>query len=424
MPHVRVRLALGGMVALSIVPACSSALAEPASALHFVTVTGGYARYMDEERHGYTSVFDGGLAGSNRANLSDAAELGLRYRYAVRPGTEVFAEFDRIEVSGTETLVDLAGSSEWHPVRRTDSWGIGCRASDIDGRLQPFFQAGLVFSRQWSGLEGSLNHDGNNLGFGATAGVDIGVTRSLSIPIELAFRFATPLEEVATLGLRSGLTWSAARSEAHLPELSSVPDAAPPPAPPAPPLHVAMHYGVGGHVGTIQPETYAYPFAHMTDFRLQSTLPGSSVGDFFDLAPGTAMGIAFRGSIRPGTDVVFEGIRAVSVRSETYGGISVRRSRYSTLSIGLGMRKTRVRGRVRPFAQAGLALMDTGARFLSADSGSRVVSGLATNFVTGAEIVASRTLSIPVECRALIGWTGGDQAHVGVQAGLAYGFGQ
>lgn len=427
MTRVLVRLALGCTVALGSTFACSDVLAAPSgysSAQHFVTITGGYARFLGDVRPGYSTPTGTDQSASTRANFSDAAEFGARYRYAIRRGTEVFGEFDRIKISGTDTIVGVNGTYVLHLAHRSDSWGAGVRTSDLEGRIRPFFQAGLVLAREWSGDEASLQLLGTNLGFGAATGMDIGISRSLSVPVELAFRFAAPLDEVTTLGLRTGLTWGVERGESRATALPFVPPPVGAQAAPAPRLHVAIQYGVGGHVGTIQPESYGYLAARSTTLHPQSTLPGSSVGDFFDLAPGTAMGIAFRGSIRPGTDVVFEGVRAVSVRSETFGGISVRRSRYSTLGIGLGMRKTRVHGRVRPFAQAGLALMDTGVRFLSADSGSRGVSGVATNFVTGAEVVASRTLSIPVECRALIGWTGGDQAHVGVQAGLAYGFGR
>ena len=426
MTRLLVRLTLGCTVALGSTSACSNVLAAPTgygSARHFVTITGGIARYLGDERPPADEMTIPELVPTGEPELSHPVEFAARYRYAIRPGTEVFAEYSRIGSSANASYAYPTSRIDLHSEFRTESWGVGLRASDIDGRIRPFLQASFALAR--SGDEASWNADSRTFGMGAATGVDIGVAEWLSIPIELAARFAMPLDEITTLGLRSGLTFNAVRREARVVALPFVPPPAAVPIVPAPPprLHVAVQYGVGGHIGTIQPESYAYPTARTPMVHPQSTLPGSSVGDFFDLATGTAMGIAFRGSIHPGTDLVFETIRAVSVRTETFGGISARRSRYSTLCVGLGVRATRPQGRVRPFAQAGLAAMDTGVHFLSGESGSRGASGLATNFVAGAEVMASRTLSIPVECRVLIGWTGGDQAHVGVHAGLAYGFG-
>jgi hypothetical protein len=163
-----------------------------AASRHHVSVTAGAARYADDVRPEFLML---DAVGSEivRGEFDVGRELGIRYRHAVRPGSEIVATFHRTEISAADRVLAPNGTYKLHLAHRTDAWAVGGRASDVDGRIRPFLEATFVLAREWSGVRGALDSEGANLGFGAAAGVEIGIAPALSFPIELGFRFATPL---------------------------------------------------------------------------------------------------------------------------------------------------------------------------------------------------------------------------------------
>jgi hypothetical protein len=159
----------------------------------------------------YSSIWG---ATGRPADLEDALDAGIRYRYSLRPGLDLALETHRIQAAGTEETWNSEGTTMQSRRRthRTDTWGVGLRGTSNATPFRAFLQVGFVHARENERLEGSdWSEAASDFGVALATGGEVPVSPSFSIPIEVAWMNSKPRNDVSTVGVRTGVTWHAGR---------------------------------------------------------------------------------------------------------------------------------------------------------------------------------------------------------------------
>jgi hypothetical protein len=175
------------------------AVASPAAAdtnPHAITFGLGYHSFVSDDFE------DSGYEGAGMGNLS--------YAYTVNPAVDVtfdmrmtFASQDEtIDLGGTVYEVDTDYSTKW--------FGPGVRYNFGNRGAQPFMQANLYFvteslSARVDDIEASDSESG--VGLGLQGGVDVPVSRNVSLPLQMNFLTSSPANDLTSVGFQAGVTF-------------------------------------------------------------------------------------------------------------------------------------------------------------------------------------------------------------------------
>jgi hypothetical protein len=135
----------------------------------------------------------------------------LAYRYSVSPSVDLVWDM-RATASQQDALYDLLGTPAQAEATYTTSWvGVGARFTGSGEGARPYVQANLYFVQEmlnvdFGSIEAEDSEDG--IGFGAQAGVDIRLSRLLSLPIETNLLVGNPENSLTSVGASVGLTFN------------------------------------------------------------------------------------------------------------------------------------------------------------------------------------------------------------------------
>ncbi len=186
--------------AAPIVVVAVLALASPASAVdttpmrHHLTLGLGVAQQLSDDFDD-TGVETGALGQfAYRYSLNRSIDLTL-------DGRSVFASDDAVvPVLGD---VDVEHESSW--------FGPGVRWNGGTGAVRPYLQANVFFVTEQLTFDAGdveTSTDETDAGFGVMGGVDIRLGRLLSLPLEVAYLYGKPENDVSALGMSVGLTFN------------------------------------------------------------------------------------------------------------------------------------------------------------------------------------------------------------------------
>jgi len=176
------------------------ALASPASAVdttpmrHHLTLGLGVAHHLSDDFDD-SGVETGALGQfAYRYSLHGSVDLTL-------DGRSVFAS-DEV---GTEifTTVDVEHDASW--------FGPGVRWNGSAGAVRPYLQGNVFFVTETLTFDSGdveTSTDETDVGFGVMGGVDIRLGRLLSLPLEVAYLYGKPENDVSALGMSAGLTFN------------------------------------------------------------------------------------------------------------------------------------------------------------------------------------------------------------------------
>jgi hypothetical protein len=136
-------------------------------------------------------------------DFSNSLHSALSYRYSFSPNIDLAVEgrgtFSSQNVSGTD--LNLINSY----------FGPGVRIVAPQDRLKLFAQGNFYFvQEEIEEVSGNttITTSETGVGFGLNGGVDIQLSRLLSLPIEVNYLFAKPADDVSGFGVSAGLTFN------------------------------------------------------------------------------------------------------------------------------------------------------------------------------------------------------------------------
>jgi hypothetical protein len=142
----------------------------------------------------------------------EEAGLGtFAYRYSVSPAFDV--AFDtRGTVSSQDGSIDIGGTDFDADVNYMTSWfGPGVRYNFKPAGTRPYVQANFYFVDERTEFDAGdveVSTSENGIGFGFQAGMDIRLSRLLSLPIEANFMTGDPENDLTSAGFGVGLTFN------------------------------------------------------------------------------------------------------------------------------------------------------------------------------------------------------------------------
>ncbi|MGH8003358.1 MAG: outer membrane beta-barrel protein [Limisphaerales bacterium] len=158
---------------------------------HHIGLTLGYAKLVSDD-----VKFLG-------RDFSNSGHSALTYRYSFSPNIDL-----AVEGRGTFSSQDASGSD----LNLINSYfGPGVRVIAPQQNLKLFLQGNLYFvneSKETVSGNTTTTTTEDGVGFGLNGGVDIRVSRLLSIPIEANFIYAKPSDNISGFGISSGLTFN------------------------------------------------------------------------------------------------------------------------------------------------------------------------------------------------------------------------
>jgi hypothetical protein len=199
------------LIASSASPASGSEPRDRFGSHHHLSLLGGYGRHLGRVPDYTVTIPE---ATVTPADLQDAVDAGARYRISLRPGFDLALEGHRVQATGTTRIHDLLSGTRTSSRRRvrTDWWGVGVRRTFDGSGFRPFLQGGVIHARESRRFgDHPWESQGSDLGVAFSAGGELALGASLSLPIEVGWVHVVPFDELSTLGLRSGLTWHPGR---------------------------------------------------------------------------------------------------------------------------------------------------------------------------------------------------------------------
>ena len=135
----------------------------------------------------------------------------LGYRYTINTNFDVTFDYRTLWTGDTQVVDDGGGPMEMEFGHDTTFMGPGARWTSNGGNVRPYAQANIFYATEtlsvaFDGMDASADESG--VGFGFMGGVDIRVSDLLSIPVEGAYMYAKPENDVSTLGFSAGLTFN------------------------------------------------------------------------------------------------------------------------------------------------------------------------------------------------------------------------
>jgi hypothetical protein len=162
--------------------------------MHHITLGVGYAKLLSDDLDPDQTF---GL------DFTDSGAGVLAYRISVAKN------FDAVfESRGTISTAEAFGE-DW---TFTTSWfGPGLRFRASEGNIRPYAQANFYYAQEEFSVDsGSTTTSASEggVGFGVFSGVDIRVSRLISIPVEIAYLYADPEDNISSFGGTAGVTFN------------------------------------------------------------------------------------------------------------------------------------------------------------------------------------------------------------------------
>ena len=175
------------------------AVASPAAAdtnQHAITFGLGYHSFVsdDFEDSGYESAALGNLSYAYTVNPAVDVTFDMRMTFASQDET--------IDMGGTVYEIDTDYSTKW--------FGPGVRYNFSNQGAQPFMQANLYFvteSLSASVDDVSASDSESGVGLGLAGGVDVPVSRNVSLPLQMNFLTSSPANDLTSVGFQAGVTF-------------------------------------------------------------------------------------------------------------------------------------------------------------------------------------------------------------------------
>ena len=189
-----IRRARRAMILLGILVA--AAAIAPGFAIadnrHHITLGLGYSKLLSDDLKDESVGVD----------FTNAGNGVVSYRYSVNPMWDVCLDSRGTVSMDTQAGVDLTLLNSF--------FGPGVRWS-APGTARFYAQASVFYaSEDFEAEQGGVKISGSDggAGFGLFGGVDLPISRLLSIPIELNYMYAKPADDVSGLGMTVGLTFN------------------------------------------------------------------------------------------------------------------------------------------------------------------------------------------------------------------------
>ena len=136
-------------------------------------------------------------------DFSNSGHSALTYRYSFSPNIDL-----AVEGRGTFSSQDVNGSN----LNLTNSYfGPGVRIAAPQNNLKLFLQGNFyLVNEKVETVSGNttISAKENGVGFGLNGGVDIRLSRLLSLPVEANFLYAKPSDNISGFGISTGLTFN------------------------------------------------------------------------------------------------------------------------------------------------------------------------------------------------------------------------
>lgn len=166
-------------------------------------------------RHHITLAFGFGQHLSDDFDDTDLDMAGMgqfAYRYSLNRSVDLSID-GRSIMASDEAQIGIGGTFyEAELEHETSYFGPGVRWSSGEGGVRPYLQANVFFVEETAtsridNVSTSVSESG--AGFGLMGGVDIRLSRLLSLPVELNYLYAKPADvDVSSLGMSVGLTFN------------------------------------------------------------------------------------------------------------------------------------------------------------------------------------------------------------------------
>ncbi|MCI0329707.1 MAG: porin family protein [candidate division Zixibacteria bacterium] len=160
---------------------------------HHIGLVIGYAKLLSDDVKDDSSGLD----------WSNSAHAAVTYRYSVNPNLDLAVDSRATFSTQTVNGVDVNLTNTY--------FGPGVRVIAPQGKIKLFLQGNIYFVNEEVELvQGNTKVSGNetDVGFGANCGIDIQVSKLLSIPLEANFLYAKPVDNVSAFGISAGLTFN------------------------------------------------------------------------------------------------------------------------------------------------------------------------------------------------------------------------
>ncbi|MGH7724726.1 MAG: hypothetical protein ACREOU_04795 [Candidatus Eiseniibacteriota bacterium] len=171
--------------------------------MHHITLGVGYAKLLSDDMDPDNQ--SGGM------DFTDSGAGVLAYRISVARNFDAVFE-SRGTISASEVSLVSATETINQDWTFTTSWfGPGLRLHASEGNLRPYAQLNFYYAQETfsvdSGSTTTSTSEGG-VGFGVFSGVDIGVSRLISIPVEIAYLYADPAHNISSFGGTAGVTFN------------------------------------------------------------------------------------------------------------------------------------------------------------------------------------------------------------------------
>jgi len=196
MPHVssfRRRCDLAAIVTVIALCVLLAPRVSHADTRHHITFGLGYTKLLSDDLKDETLGID----------FTNAFNGLLTYRYSLNSSIDLCLDSRGMISTDTALGVDLTMTNSYFgPGVRWNMAGMGPRL---------FLQGSLLFANEeFDAEQGGVKISGSDssVGFGAIGGVDIPMSKLLSLPIELHYIYAKPADDVSGFGANVGLAFN------------------------------------------------------------------------------------------------------------------------------------------------------------------------------------------------------------------------
>jgi hypothetical protein len=182
-------------IAIALVVCAAIPAALRADTRHHITLGLGYTKLLSDALKDDT--FDVG-------DLTNAFSGQVGYRLSINPSFDLCLE--------SRGMIAFAGRDDGSAVTLTNTYfGPGLRWNASSRGPRAYLQGNVMYVKEevdveWGGIE-AIRWD-NSAGFGIFGGVDIPLTKLLSLPIEVHYLYAKPEDDVSGVGANVGITFN------------------------------------------------------------------------------------------------------------------------------------------------------------------------------------------------------------------------
>jgi hypothetical protein len=164
---------------------------------HHIGLNLGYLKLISDDVKDETSGLD----------FSNSALGGFNYRFSVNRNVDLCIDSRATFSSQNDAGTDLHLINSY--------FGPGVRLVAPQNNLALFVQGNFYFvNEEVEIVQGNtkISASESGVGFGVNGGVDIRLSRLLSMPVEVNFLYADPADNVSGFGISTGLTFNFGRS--------------------------------------------------------------------------------------------------------------------------------------------------------------------------------------------------------------------